>query len=59
MTLAGSRWTSNCYITPGTGNSRQLEIRCARENQPPAEGARRPPIEELQLGEDAGMGTMS
>ena len=29
--------------------SSQLEIRCGRENQHPAEGVLRPPIEQLQL----------
>ena len=31
-------WASNYYITPATGSSNQLEIRCCRENQHPAEG---------------------
>ena len=39
VTLAGSRWASNYYITPATGSSDQLEMRCCRENQHPAEGA--------------------
>ncbi len=45
----------------------QLEIRCGRENQHPAEGALRPPIEQLKfrsVGDqtswrDAGMRNMS
>ena len=32
VTLARSRWTSNYYITPATGSSDQLEIRCWNEN---------------------------
>ena len=40
---------SNYYITPATGSSSQLELGCGRENQHPAEGALRPPIEQLQL----------
>ena len=42
-------WASNYYITLVTGGSDELEIRCGRENQHPAEGALRPPIEQLQL----------
>ena len=49
MTLAGRRVTSNYYITPATGSSNQLKIRCGREYQHPGEGALRPPIEQLQL----------
>ena len=37
VTLAGSRWTSNYYITPATGSSGQLERRCWNENHVPAE----------------------
>ena len=40
-------WTPNYYITPATGISNQLEWRCGRENHQPAEGALRPPIEQL------------
>ena len=38
VTLAGSRWMSNYYITPATGSSDQLERRCWNENHIP--GAR-------------------
>ena len=37
VTLAGSRWTLNYYITPATGSSDQLERRCWNENHVPAE----------------------
>ena len=37
VTLVGSRWTSNYYITPVTGSSDQLERRCWKENHVPAE----------------------
>ena len=37
VTLAGSRWVSNYYITPATGSSDQLERRCCNENHVPAE----------------------
>ena len=37
VTLAGSRWTSNYYITPATGSSGQLERRCWNEDHTPAE----------------------
>ena len=30
-------WTSNYYITPATGSSSQLEVRCCTENQHPSE----------------------
>ena len=36
-------WVSNYYITPVTGSSNQLEIRCGRENQHPTEWALRTP----------------
>ena len=35
VTLAGSRWTSNYYITPATWSSDQLERRCWNENHVP------------------------
>ena len=62
------RWESNNYITRCTGSSiswrsDQLEIRCGRENQHPAEGALRTPdwAVEVQISwrEDAGMRNMS
>ena len=71
VTLAGSRWASNCYITPAIGSSDQLEIRCCRENQHLAEGALRTPYwavgvqslrwvgVQMSWREDAGMRTMS
>ena len=37
MTLARSRWTSNYYISPATGSSDQLEIRCWNDNHVPAD----------------------
>ena len=37
VTLTGSRWMSNYYITPATGSSDQLERRCWNENHVPAE----------------------
>ena len=37
VTLAGSRWVSNYYITPATGSSDQLERRCWNESHVPAE----------------------
>ena len=41
------------FVTPTrrrwSSNFNQLEIRCGREDQHPAEGALRPPIEQLQL----------
>ena len=37
MTLAGSRWMSNYYITPATGSSSHLERRCWNEIHVPAE----------------------
>ena len=39
VTLAGSRWMSNYYITPATGSSEQLQRRCWNENYVPAETA--------------------
>ena len=58
-------WASNYYITPATGSSNQLEKRCCRENQHPAEGALRTPDWAVAVGdqiswrEDAGMRNMS
>ena len=37
MTLAGSRWTLNYYITPAIGSSDELERRCWNEKHVPAE----------------------
>ena len=37
MTLTGSRWMSNYYITPAKGSSGQWERRCWNENHVPAE----------------------
>ena len=37
VTLAGSRWASNYYITPATGSSDELKRRCWNENHVPAE----------------------
>ena len=37
VTLAGSRWMSNYYITTATGSSDQLEGRCWNESHVPAE----------------------
>ena len=37
VSLTGSRWLSNYYITPATGSSDQLEERCWNENHVPAE----------------------
>ena len=49
------RWTLNYYITQFTGNSiswisDDLETRCGRKSQHPAEWAPRSPIEQWQLG---------
>ena len=45
VTLAGSRWMSNYYITPATGSSDQLERKCWNENHVPAEaGPPGPPL---------------
>ena len=40
VTLAGSRWASNCYITPATGSSGQLERRCWNEKDAGPPGPR-------------------
>ena len=62
VTLAGSRWALNYYITLATGSLDQLEIRCCRENQHPAEGDLRTPDwavrVQMSWREDAGMRTM-
>ena len=50
VTLAGRRVGVKLLYNPGDRKLRQLEIRCGRENQHPAEGTLRPPIEQLQLG---------
>ena len=44
-------WVSNYYINPATGSSNQLEIKCGRENQHPAEGAFRTPDWAVAVGE--------
>ena len=36
VTLTGSRWSSNYYITPATGSSDELERKCWNENHVPA-----------------------
>ena len=46
--LQEEEWSSNYYITPATGSSNQLEIRCCRENQHPAEWALRTPSEQFR-----------
>ena len=43
VTLAGSRWVSNYYITPATGSSDQLERRCWNENHVPAKAGPQAP----------------
>ena len=53
VTPTRRRWASNYYITRCTGSSTswwsdELEIICGREYQYPADGALRPPIEQLQ-----------
>ena len=45
VTLAGSRWATNYYITLATGSSDQLERRCWNENHVPAEAG--PPDPQL------------
>ena len=37
VTLAGSRWSSNCYLTPAIESSDQSESRCWKKNHVPAE----------------------
>ena len=59
VTLVGSRWTSNCYITPATWSSDQLEFRSVGVQISRREDARmrtmsqrswalRPPVEQLR-----------
>ena len=55
VTPTRRRWAKNYYITQYTGNSiswgsDELETRCGRESQYPAEQALGPPFEQLQLG---------
>ena len=58
VTLQEEEWVSKYYNSVHRKFD-QLEIRCGRENQHPAEGALRPRLSSCSWREDAGMRTMS
>ena len=56
VTLAGSRWSSNYYITPATRSSDQLERRCWNKNHVSAEAG--PPGHRLSSPGEGGRKAM-